>query len=97
MLEKTIERAAVKRLELQGCLTLKLEMMYNVGWPDRLVVMPNGHIFFIEFKRPGGKVTKLQEERHRQLKNRGVHVYVCTSVVEAVEALCAEFGDDPVA
>ena len=94
-LEKTIERAAVKALEARGCLTLKLEMMYNVGWPDRLIVMPNGRIFFIEFKRPGGKLTTLQAERHRQLKERGCGIYVCTSVIEAVEALCTEFGDAP--
>jgi hypothetical protein len=33
------------------------------GWPDRLVLTGDGHHYWIEFKRPGGKLRKVQERR----------------------------------
>ena len=44
--------------------------------PDRLVLMPGGHIGFVEVKAPGEKPRPLQLSRHRLLRRLGFQVYV---------------------
>jgi hypothetical protein len=46
--------------ERKGCLLIKLQHGV-VGMPDRLLLRPGGTCAFIEFKRPDGKVTKIQK------------------------------------
>lgn len=35
----------------------------DAGWPDTCGYLPDGRFFAIEFKKPGGVVSKLQQER----------------------------------
>ena len=44
--------------------------------PDRLVLLPGGHIGFVEVKAPGEKPRPLQLSRHRRLRQLGFRVYV---------------------
>lgn len=46
------------------------------GMPDRIVLMPGGHMAFVEVKAPGRKPRPLQEARHRTLRELGFSVYV---------------------
>lgn len=46
------------------------------GWPDDLFILPNGHHWWVEFKRPGGKATELQERMHNQMRMYGADVSV---------------------
>jgi hypothetical protein len=48
------------------------------GVPDRIVVSPGG-IFFVEFKAPGKKPSKIQEYQHKKLRDLGATVYVIDS------------------
>lgn len=57
------------------------------GLPDRIILGPNATIFFIEFKRPGEKPTRLQDYIHTLLRNLGFDVYVCDEVDEAKKIL----------
>jgi hypothetical protein len=43
----------------RGCLLIKLQHGV-VGMPDRLLVRPHNPDVFIEFKRPGQKLSKIQ-------------------------------------
>ena len=44
--------------------------------PDRLVLLPDGYIAFVELKAPGKKPRPLQLARHRLLRRLGFPVYV---------------------
>lgn len=46
------------------------------GWPDRLFLFPGGRLFFVEFKAPGKKPTKLQEAKIRILRRMGFQAHV---------------------
>lgn len=64
-LERSIEKRVCAELERKGALTLKVG--YD-GWPDRLVLLGGGEHYWIEFKRPGGKLRKVQEQRIAKLR-----------------------------
>ena len=50
------------------------------GMPDRLVLLPQGHIGFVEVKTPGEKPRPLQLHRHEQLRRLGFQVYVLNDI-----------------
>lgn len=52
--------------------------------PDRIFLGPGAMIFFIEFKRPGEKPTKLQEAEHAELRKLGFSVYVIDNVEDGI-------------
>ena len=78
-LESAIESKFVKEAKKLGCLVKKLDSEGNVGWPDRLVLVPGGAILLIEFKRPGGALSPVQEAWHDDAKKIGHKPYVCYS------------------
>ena len=87
--EASIERAFVRWCNDRSIITRKLNGPGYRGWPDRMVILKNGIVLFIEFKRPGGKLTPSQRSLHELLKSyANITVYVCdnlwyaTSVVE---------------
>jgi hypothetical protein len=61
MLEKQIEAHLVKRVKAIGGRAYKFTSPSNRGVSDRVVVLPNGKVWFVELKRAGGKLTPLQE------------------------------------
>lgn len=46
------------------------------GWPD-LIFISRGRLYGIELKRPGGKLSPAQRDRHRRLMNQGMSVVTC--------------------
>lgn len=86
-LEKTREDKFVEYAESKGCLCFKLRIDGINGFPDRSVFLPDGRVFFIEFKRPGGKVRPGQAEMKRQLEKRHFRVYVFDSFEDAKRML----------
>lgn len=79
--ERTIEAKCGKLAKERGCLFLKMDPRRYVGIVDRLIVLPNGRVWWVEFKRPGGRLTKAQELRIASLKRLEQNV----SVVDNVE------------
>lgn len=76
MREKTLEqkfRAAVKNA---GGLAVKFTSPGFDGVPDRLALLPDGKMAFVEIKAPGEKPRPLQLSRHRLLRRLGFKVYV---------------------
>jgi hypothetical protein len=59
----------------QGCLVLKLNVTGRRGWPDRMYLF-HGRTLFIEFKRAGEKLRKLQMYVHGQLSRHQFNVTV---------------------
>ena len=76
MREKDIERKLVNKTKARGGMALKLVSPGQSGMPDRLVLMPDSKIAFIEVKAPGEKPRKLQVHMHKLLAGLGFKVYV---------------------
>ena len=80
MREKQIENKLATEAKKLGGIALKFVSPSFDGMPDRLVLMPDGHIAFVELKAPGKKPRPLQLARHRLLRSLGFRVYVIDSV-----------------
>ena len=76
MREKQIESKLVIEVKKIGGIAPKLVSPGFDGMPDRLVLLPDGHIAFVELKAPGNKPRPLQLARHRLLRSLGFRVYV---------------------
>ena len=76
MLEKTIEKKLTTAVKMAGGIAPKFVSPSFAGMPDRLILLPDGHIGFAELKAPGKKPRPLQCSRHRLLRKLGYHVYV---------------------
>ena len=76
MREKTIENKLSVAVKKAGGISVKFVSPEFDGMPDRLVVLPDGHIAFVEVKAPGKRPRPLQVSRHRLLRSLGFKVYV---------------------
>ena len=85
-LESSIERAAVRKANLKGWSSIKVNSRYYKGYPDRLFWKNNVYVW-VEFKGPKGILTPLQAVRIRRLARDGCQVAVCNSVDSCMEFL----------
>ena len=67
MLEKDIEKYFMRRVAQIGGRAYKFVSPSNRGVSDRVVCLPDGTTHFIELKRPGGKVSPLQDMFAREM------------------------------
>ncbi|MGI9570246.1 MAG: VRR-NUC domain-containing protein [Desulfobulbia bacterium] len=84
MLEKSIEKRC--RLYVRRCGGWLVKLTWIKGIPDRMVLLPGGVIFFVEFKRPGEKLRKLQDYRRKQITKMGFTCLVLDSYEDFVAA-----------
>ena len=84
--EKAIEHYFCAQMRLLGLPCIKQFNPYEAGWPDRLVVLPNRIVIWVEFKSKGKKPTALQQHRHKALAQLSQAVFVISTREEA-EAL----------
>ena len=80
MREKQIENKLTIEAKKLGGIAVKFVSPSFDGMPDRLVLIPDGHIAFVELKAPGKKPRPLQLSRHRLLRSLGFRVYIIDSV-----------------
>lgn len=86
MREKEVEAALVKAAKKRNGVALKFVSPGLSGVPDRLVLLPDGKIGFIELKAPGKKMRLLQEKRKSHLERLGFLVF-CLDSKEEVEVM----------
>ncbi len=79
LLERHLEQYFSARCKKLNLLTLKLNVRYSRGWPDRIVALPDGKTLWVELKRPGSKTTPLQDRLHKELRMRGHLVHIIDS------------------
>jgi len=80
MLEKQIEAKVCDYAKSKGLLVYKFTSPARAAVPDRLFILPNGRMFFCEFKRTGQKPTDAQEREHHRLRGHKVMVFVIDNV-----------------
>lgn len=84
VLENKIECFLSKRAKDLGALYWKFTSPGNSGVPDRLFIY-QGCTYYIELKKPGGRLRPLQEKRKKDLLKVGIVVHVL-STKEGVES-----------
>ena len=75
MRERDIEKKLIDEVKKRGGLCEKWTSG-TVGWPDRIIILPDGKIAFAELKAPGEKPRPIQLHRHKKLRQLGMAVYV---------------------
>lgn len=93
MREKQVEQALVKAVKAKGGICPKFVSPGLAGVPDRLVLMPNGKLGFVEEKAPGKKARVLQLYRIKQLTALGFKCFVLDEV-EQIPTLIEKIGGD---
>lgn len=76
MREKQIEQKLVRAVKNMGGIAPKFVSPGFDGMPDRIVLIPGGHIGFVEVKAPGEKPRPLQLSRHGLLRRLGFNVFI---------------------
>ena len=72
MRESRLEAKCVAEAKKLGFQTIK--MAVGQGWPDRLF-FKDGRMFFVEFKRLGEKLRRLQQHRATILDSHNIERY----------------------
>lgn len=87
-LEIDTEKKVVAWAKEVGITSIKLELKHDVGWPDRMFLIPGGRPLFIEFKRRINSHTKgIQTHRHKVLTALGYDVVVCKTYIEGIDEI----------
>jgi hypothetical protein len=89
MREKWIEQQLVKAVKDMGGLALKFISPGFDGMPDRLILLPERKIAFVEVKAQGKTLRPLQEKRKRQLESLGLLVF-CLDHLEQIGGILRE-------
>lgn len=75
MREKVVEKMLMEEVKKRGGLCEKWNSG-TVGWPDRICILPDGKVGFVEVKRPGEEPRPIQAYRIKKLKELGMKAYV---------------------
>lgn len=78
MLEKDIEGWLNKQVKMMGGLAFKFVSPGNPGVPDRIYILPNGRVWFVELKQQTGRATRIQKWQQRRLLEMGCNYkFIC--------------------
>ena len=78
LLEKDIQGPSVAKARKAGWWARKFSSTPgNRSVPDYVFAKTDRRGFYVEFKRPGGTATDLQDEEHKKMRDAGLTVYVC--------------------
>lgn len=82
--EAAIERKLVRECAKRGWLCLKQNVVGRRGYPDRLIIRPDGKHIWIELKRPGGRLSDNQKACIDRLVKQKCDVYIGYSAEEVL-------------
>ncbi|MBD2782507.1 PDDEXK family nuclease [Xenorhabdus szentirmaii] len=77
--EDVIEKNLVSEIKKVGGIAYKFVSPGRRGVPDRIVVLPDGRVVFVECKAPGEKPRPDQLREHERLRALGQTVVVLDS------------------
>lgn len=76
MNEKALEKKLREKVKALGGLAIKFFVLSFSGFPDRIVLMPDARIWFVEVKTTGKKPSAKQVIIHGMLQKFGFDVWV---------------------
>jgi hypothetical protein len=91
--EAQIEKKVCDYVKSKGGIGYKFVSPARRSVPDRMIALPNGVLFFIEFKKPGGRLTSGQEREIKRLRDLGQRVYVIDDVEDGKQTVGIEAYD----
>jgi hypothetical protein len=80
MRESDIENYLVDAVGFLGGEVRKLMWIGRRGAPDRVVMLPDGRLLWVELKAPGAKAKPHQLREHARMARCGQHVHVIDSM-----------------
>ena len=80
MREKEIEQRLVQAVKDMGGIAPKFVSPGLDGVPDRLILLPGGHMAFVELKAPGQTPRPLQRHRIGEFRQLGFRVYIIDDI-----------------
>lgn len=92
--ESDVERYLRKRVEQAGGQCIKFLSDYARGFPDRILLLPDGVLVWVEMKRPqGGRLSPAQNVQHVLLRRLGQQVRVVWTKEQADSLLRELIGE----
>lgn len=85
MRERDIEKVLVDEVRKAGGRAYKFTSPGNDGVPDRIVLIPDGQIIFVELKTEVGRLTRLQRIQCERIKSLGQKVRVLHGLNEVAD------------
>jgi len=76
--ESEVQAKKMNELQEDGFYVIKLVSTNKNGIPDLIAIKPTGEILFVEVKAAKGRLSKLQEYRIKELRDKGFNVEVYT-------------------
>lgn len=92
MKERDIERKLVMETVRRRGVALKFVSPGCIGVPDRIVMLPDGKMGFVELKAPGKKPRPIQVRRIQQMRKMGFKVFVIDGA-EQIGSVLDEIGE----
>lgn len=87
MRESEIEQHLVDTVQFLGGEIRKVQWIGRNGAPDRLVMLPDGRLLWLELKAPGKTPSPVQLREHAKMARCGQHVHVVDSMEGVDEVL----------
>ena len=84
MTEQKIQFLITNYLKKEGWWITKLMMTTTSGIPD-LLCIKGGKTIFIEVKKPGGRLSKIQEYRIAEIRKENIPVLITDNLQEVKE------------
>ena len=94
MKESEIERWLVTQIRGMGGIADKFVSPGNPGVPDRIIVMPDGKVIFVELKTEIGRLSGIQKWQRERYQKMGVDYRVVKGMKAARELVKELKGDD---
>ena len=92
--ERKVEEYIIGKVKSMGGKCYKFVSPGNNGVPDRIVMLPQGRVYFVETKAAGQKPRPSQLAVHREMESVGVRVWVLDSKAAVDEFLKEVMSDD---
>lgn len=87
MRESQIENYLLDAVAFLGGEIRKVQWIGRNGAPDRVVMLPDGRLLWIELKAPGKTPSPVQLREHAKMARCGQHVHVIDSMEGVDEVL----------
>ena len=91
MTEKALEKAFVRQVKEHGGLTYKFVSPGNAGVPDRIVIAPDGWVWFVELKTETGRLSRMQEYQIDRMLKQNCDVLVLYGKRDVEKAMAVIF------